>query len=200
MPEVVVKPGWHASVLTRIAVIIARAHRAMDIGGWAPDGVIGDDQVKQAVVVVVKPGGCHTECSGRLAADAGGGRQIGECAIAVVVVEGVPPGAAHEQVLVAIVIIISHCHSEVEVEIGAGKSRLSGNILKRAVALLVEKAVVEGRVSLLQIGKSGPVSEKDIQPAVIVEIENGYAAAHRLRKVLSPGEAVVRNIGDLRPR
>ena len=95
------------------------------VGLRRPEGVVGDDQVEQAVVVVVEPGGGHAEGIRRLGADAGSLGHIGKGAISVVVIESVPAGAADEQILIAVVIVIADRHAEVEVQIFAQQARFA---------------------------------------------------------------------------
>src|ERR1019366_3052112 len=72
--QVVVKAVRDVDVTARIAVVVAAAHGAMDVRLRSPDGVVGNDQIQQPVVVVIEPGGGHAERVGRFAADAGGRR------------------------------------------------------------------------------------------------------------------------------
>jgi len=64
----------------------------------------------------------------------------------------------------------------------------------------VQQAVVIRAVGFLQVGEFCAVGEIDVEFAVVVEIEEGHAAAHGLREVLSAGEAVVGDVGDFRAR
>src|ERR1022692_3347817 len=98
--------------------------------------------------------GGDAESVGRLAADAGGGGHIGEGAVAVVVVQGVPADAADEEIFVAIVVVIPHRHAEVEIEPLSGEARFNRYVFESAVALLAQEAVVIRRIHLLEIGRA----------------------------------------------
>src|SRR5208283_3512309 len=72
------------------------------------------------------------------------------------------------------------------------------HVLKGAVTLLMQQAVVIGGIRLLQFRQAGPVGEEDIQTAVVIVIEDSDSAAHRLWKILAFFEAVVAFIRDFR--
>ena len=198
--QVVVKARRHALVLPRVAVVFGAAHGATLVGLRRPGGVVIHDQIEQAVIVVVEPGGHHTQRAGRFAADAGGRRHIGESAVAVVVVKRVAAGAGNEEVLVAVVIVVADGHAEVEIEILTGQARFDGDILECAVGFLLQEAVVKRRIGLFHFRKLGAVGEEDVQQAVVIEIEEGHAAAHGLRKIFVPLRAVVADVGEVGAR
>src|SRR6478736_5592858 len=104
----------HASIPSRITIIVAATIRAAEIALRAPDGVIGDDQVEQAVVVGIEPGGGYAERIWGLGADSRARRDVRECPVPIVVVQGVSAGGTKEEVRVAVVVIVAGRDSEVE--------------------------------------------------------------------------------------
>jgi hypothetical protein len=56
--------------------------------------------------------------------------------------------------------------------------------------------VPEARVVLLQPGDPGPVGEEHVEPAVVVEVEEGHAAEDRLDHRLVRRGAVVEHEAD----
>lgn len=113
-------------------------------------------------------------------------------------VKGVPASAANEQILVAVVVIIANRRTEVEIEIFTRQGRLDSDIVETSVGALPQQAVVIRWVCLLHLRKLRAIGEEYVQPAVVIEIEEGQPSAHRLRKILVPSRAVVAEVGDLR--
>ncbi len=72
VPEVVIQPEGTLVETPRIAVIFIALGGAAEVGLRSPDCVVGDDQIEQAIVVVVEPCGGDAQGIGRLAANAGG--------------------------------------------------------------------------------------------------------------------------------
>jgi hypothetical protein len=132
-----------------------------------PDSVVGDDQIEQAVVVVVEPGAGHAQRIGRLAADARSRRHIGECPVSVVVVESVLSGAANEQIRITVVVVVAHGHAEVEVQVFARQSRVGRDIFESAVGALLQQAVVVGGSVFFNSGSWAPlVKKRSMRPSL----------------------------------
>src|SRR5450432_692443 len=84
--------------------------------------------------------------------------------------------AANEDVFVTVVVVIADRHAVVEAH--ARQAGLGGNIFEVALAVVFEEPVgVLGR-ALFQGLNVGSVGEKDIQIAVVVIVEDRYAAGH----------------------
>src|ERR1022692_273939 len=179
-----------------MAVIFLTVHGADLIDLRRPDRVIGDDEVQLAVVIVVEPGGGDTEDILRLP-DSGALRNVGERAVAVVVVQRIASRVAEEQIFVAVVVVVAGSHTEAESEVLAEQAGTRSDILKRAVAAIAEQAIVETRIRLLHFGKLGAVGEEKVHAAVVVEIEGGHSAAHGLREILPAGEVIVRAVSEV---
>ena len=124
---------WNARVAARIAVEILVVHHAAKVDQRGPHGVVRNDQVQQAVVVVIEPGGGDAERVLRLDANAGTGCHVGERAVPVVVIQRIPAGGAQEQILIAIVVVIANRDSEVEIEVRPGEAGFRRHIFKGAV-------------------------------------------------------------------
>src|SRR5260370_14390359 len=192
-----------------IAVILDDGGRAAMVGFRSPQRVVRDDQVQQAVVVVIEPGRADAERSRRLGADSGYLGHVRKRAVPVVVIEGVPPSATNEDVFVTVVVVIADGDAKVVAEILAGKPSFLRNVLECAVASVAQQAVIKGWAGLLQLGQLRAIGEEDVHLAVVVEIEDRDAAGHRLRKVLTRGKVVIGvvrefrtwvDIGEVRPR
>ena len=142
--------------------------------------VIRDEQVKQAVAIAL-----DKRASGGVAdawlQEPGFLRDVGEGAVAVVVIERALVHARHEDVRVAVVIVIAHGNACVES--AARQTGGIGDIGEDAVSVVTKEPVPIFRRVLCQRGEVGAVGEKDVGPAIAVVIENGHPAGHRLRSV-----------------
>ena len=194
--QIVIKPVRHADIAARVAIALAVFGGAADVGLGSPEGVIGDDQVQQAVVVVVEPRGVHAERIRRFAADAGALRDIGKRAVAIIVIERVAAGAANEQVRVPVIIVVAHGHSEIEAQAFARQAGGASHVFEGPVAFVAQQAVVIGRVGFFHLGEFGAVGEEDVHLAILVVVQDADAAAHRLREILTPREIVVSAIAE----
>ena len=137
MAEVVIEPVRDGLVVeTRIAIIFHAAGATALVRLRSPQSVIGDDQVEQAVVIVIEPRRTDAQRSGRLGANAGKRRHVGERSVAVVAIEHVPFRAGNKDVRISVVVVIADGDAGVVVEILAQQSGLPGDVFKRAVALV----------------------------------------------------------------
>jgi hypothetical protein len=84
--EVVIQAVRDIGIDLRMAIVFLAVCGADFVGLRGPDGVVGDDQIQLAVVVVVEPGGGDAQNILRLG-DAGALGDVGESAVAVVVVK-----------------------------------------------------------------------------------------------------------------
>jgi hypothetical protein len=130
MAEIMVEPMRNIRITPRITVVVTVVHRATNVGLRAPDGVIGDEKIQQAIVVVIEPCGSDTECVGRLAANPRGRCDVAERAIPVVVIEDVSARATNEQVLLAVVIVVSDRDTKIEIEVFSAKARADSYVFK----------------------------------------------------------------------
>ena len=154
-----------------------------------PGNVAGYNQVEQAVVIQVDPPG---RAGPAAAADSGLLGDIGKGAVAVVVVEAVASVGGYENILVSIVVVVGDCNAHAVPH--PFESSLFGNVLKGSVGLLVIHAVPVFRTGLLRdealgrgIGIGGAVDQEEVEPAVIVAIEERHARAHRLKQIFACG-------------
>src|ERR1035438_3836206 len=185
----------YAGVAPRIAVVVLVAHLAEDIGWGRPERVVGDDEVQQAVVIVIEPGRRDAEGVRRFDADAGLFRDVRKRPVAIVVIKRVSARAADEKVLVAVVVIVSDGHPEVVVEVGTKEPGFPCYIFESSVAFVAEQAVIVRGIHLLQLWQFGTVGEEDIHFAVLIVVEDRDAAAHGLNEILPASEVVVGNVG-----
>ena len=113
--------------------------------------------------------------------EAGFLRDVGECAVAVVVVERVAVNSGDEEIGMTVVVVVADGDSNVEA--GALQARLFGDVGKDAVAIVAEEAIgVFGDV-LLHGCEVGAVGKEDVGSAVAVVVEYRDAAGHGFRRV-----------------
>ncbi len=116
-------------------------------------------------------------------------RDIGERAIAVVAVKRVLFPASQENVFESVVVVIANGDA---VEIARAEQACTlGYIRECAVTIVLVKAVGSIR---RRLAKTGPGKNQDIEPAVVVVVEERGAAAHSLEDVVG----VPRVAGDHR--
>ena len=143
-------------------------------------------QVQKTVVVQI-----HPRRAGGPAApsDTGLLRDVGEGAIAIVVVELIAPISGHIQIFEAVIVIIADRHTHpVSRALQAGLFRY---VLKSAVSLLVVQPVPVGRSALLRDGPFGcgiaerrAVHEKNIQPPIVVVVEQRDPCTHGFDQIV----------------
>src|SRR5580658_3920192 len=135
-----------------------------------------------AVFVVVDPGAAGVPARfGAGLEEAGAFGDVGEGAIAVVVVEDVLPVVGDEEIVVAIVIVVADAAglSPASADVEAGTF---GDIGESAVAIIFEEAAV-GFFALGESLEAPPVHKEDVEPAIVVVVIEGEAAASGFEKI-----------------
>ena len=148
--------------------------------------VIRDEQIEQAVAVVIQPGGAGRPA---LVVHAGLARDIGESPVAVVVIKNVRAEVGDVEVLETVVVVIPNRHAHAVADVpDAGFFR---DVLKPQPAALDEQ-VAEKAVSGFPSGRRrkqrllarlelAPLHQINVQVAVVVVVEQRHARAHDLR-------------------
>ena len=190
VPAVVVKNVSYRAEFARRAI-----HRLFDPATSlarfrSPVEVAGYKQIQFPIVVVVKescrygPSACRHS---RLR------RNIGESAVAIVVVEDVLPIVGDINIRKTIVVVVpdSNSHSVVRVS-GVLQAGLHSDVGERAVFVLTVKTVPVCRVVPLEVSRTAKwvrhvacIHQKNIEQAIIVVIDQGHAAGHSLNQVLA---------------
>src|SRR5260370_23766709 len=152
---------------------------ALPGGGFArgfgleiPSEIVDHKEVQEAVVIDVQPRSANRPQESVLLVrliESGFHRDIGECAVAVVVVQPVLMNSANKDILVAIVVIVSN--GDAIVETSARQSGLFVNILEVTVAVVLEKSIGVLRRALFHGRDISSIGEIDIQAAVVVVVE-----------------------------
>ena len=125
-----------------------------------------DEEIEAAVAVVVAPGGAGGPVAER---DAGFLGDVGEGAVVVVVVEAVLAEVADVDVGPAVVVVVADGHAEAPAVVG--HAGFCGDVGEGAVVVVVEERGVRRRGFAGQRVEGGAVDEIDVEPAIVVVIE-----------------------------
>src|SRR4029077_968081 len=143
------------------------------------------EEVKLAVAIIVQPGAAGSPM-GSVRADTGLLCDIGEGAVTVIVVQHVLAPIGDKQVLKAVVVVIAHANAGRPTR--AEQTGLGGHIGKSAVTIILVEAVGSSFGGGLE---SCPAEEENVEPAVVIVIEQGASAAHCLHDVFLLGDAAI---------
>src|SRR5215813_1413159 len=111
-------------------------------------------------------------------------RDVGEAPLASIAIERVLSPICHEQIVKAVIIEIAHTSAltpTIPRQIG-----LFGNVGESPV-LVVAVKMADRLLAILKTFERGPVDEKNIQPAVVIVVNQGDAAAGGLDDVFLLG-------------
>src|SRR5580704_2005779 len=139
--------------------------------------VVGDEQIQVAVLVVVDKRAAGIPAAlavARIRRNPGLLGGIGEGSVAIVVPQGAITPVGDVQVVETIIIVVARANALAPAS--AGNAGFEGDIGKGAVpVVLVEPA--HWRLTRWPLGfKAGTVHQKDIEPAIVVVVDEGAAA------------------------
>ncbi len=141
--------------------------------------VVGDEQIQIAVAVHVEEraaGAPARESHARLA------RDVGEHAVAVVAIQRVGAVARDVEIDAAVVVHVAGARAHAVVA-GSRMRDRAVTSAKRAVALVAEQPM-PGLGGHRRVGDRAAVHQKEVEPAVGVEVEEDGAGAHGLGQIL----------------
>ena len=153
-----------------------------------PLDVTRHEQIEIAVVVGIEETGAGAPASG---GDAGAGGDVAERPVAIVAIQRIAAEVGHVEIGEAVVVVVG-CGGAHAVGIlrHARKPRFLGHIHERPISLLAEQPVPVLRVRLVgppvvrhRIRELRAVREEDVEPAVVVVVEQRDAAPHRFDQV-----------------
>src|SRR5437762_125557 len=132
-------------------------------------------QIQQAIPIIVAP---SWPCGPTAKSDAGFLRSISKRSIVIVVIETVLSVVGNVDVRPAIIVVIAHSHAESPSLIRhAGFGSYIG---EGAVMIVVQEHSAGSGLLPFQRSKRGPIEQVDVQPAVIVIINQSYARTRGL--------------------
>src|ERR1035437_464975 len=134
------------------------------------------DQVEQAIVIEIDPGGRRRPAA---AGDARFLSNIAECAVAVVMVEAVSSVSGNENIFVPIVVVVGY--SDTHAVSNPFESRFFSDVLKRSVGFLMEHAIPVLRGCLLRdeplrcrIVVRRTIYQEKVEPPIVVAIKERH--------------------------
>ena len=147
--------------------------------------VVGDEQIEVAVAVEIGERAARAPQPG--AADARGAGDVGEDSVAAVVVQHVRAEVRDVEIDPAVVVVVAGAGAHaVLAMLDAGPGR---DVLERAVAAVPVQAVPR-LLRDRRIGERSAVDQEDVDPAVVVVVEEQPARAHGLDQVFVGARAV----------
>ena len=144
---------------------------AGDVGAVEVD-VAGDEEVELAVAVVVAPGGAGGPAAD---GDAGFFCDVGEGAVVVVAIEAIFAEVRDVDVWPAVVVEVADDGAEAPALVG--DAGFFGDVGEGAVVIVVEEGGVRGGRFAVFGGEGGAADKVDVEPAVVVVVEEGDAGA-----------------------
>ncbi len=151
--------------------------------------VVGYKQIEKTISVIVqKTAASSPAVFGSRHAGLFG--HVGEGAVTVVVVEDVVAKIGDEQIVETVIIVIAHAAALPPA--GARQAGLFGDVGKGAVAI-VAKQIAGGMAIPQGWIEAGSVHQKNVEPAIVVVVEQRHAAAHLFEQEL----LVVRAAGNV---
>src|ERR1700683_1030378 len=153
--------------------------------------VTGDEEVYAAVAIVVRPGGSRAEAARTDASLLG---YIFKLAVAQVVIQRVAAIAGDVNILQAVVVVVGHGHAHsptlMSEASGFGDVGEMNFVILRVVVLRISVLMVEGdhRVAAVSVSfDRRAIDSDDVELAVVVAVDESYAAAHGFNDVLLVG-------------
>src|SRR6266851_3265685 len=161
---------------------------------YLPFHVVGDKQIKQPVIVVIRPRGRyrpHLLAFVHSAAHAGLVSEVGKSPISVVVKKLIAGDAGKINIRPAVVIVVADGNAHAVA--GASQARFVGHVSKRQIMVVAIQAVLVLRTVLFKRWNRGAVDHVDVQVAVAIIVQQRNPSDHGLRLVLIRGRRAVGN-------
>src|SRR5580658_924006 len=144
--------------------------------------ISGDKQIQPPIAVVVAPCGAGMPCRRIVERYAGLLGNIGKRSVVIVVVEAVLAPVRHKDIGPAVVVVVRNGHAETPAVVGhAGLGRHVG---ERAVVVIMKQRRVGRRLLAVERIKGRAVDDINIEPAVVVVVDQPHAGALGLDDVL----------------
>ena len=149
-------------------IVVGRRFRRIELD------VVADEEIEMAVAVVVEKGAAGAPAE-LLVVKAGLASDVGKGSVSVVVEQDVVSPEAAEQVVPAVVVVVAD--ADAGLPAGASQAGFFGDIGERSVAIVLVQ--MRGRsLARRPVGvEARAIGEIDVEPAVVVVIEEGQAAA-----------------------
>src|SRR5579859_7706338 len=146
----------------------------------APLDVVGDDQIKPAIFVVIEPARAGGPAS--FVSNTSSCRDIGKGTVAIVVIKNRAPITGDIQIGIAIIVEVSDSHALAVVPFSANAGFLR-HVGEGTIAVIVVKRAAQGMRWFVDVGGCG-LNEVQIHQAILVVIDPSDACAHGFKVVL----------------
>src|ERR1700722_2314901 len=166
-----------------VGTIAGPVFAAPDVVFRRPLNVVGDDQIDPSVLVVIEP-----PCARRpstLVGDTRLGRDIGEGAIAIIVVKDGAAISRHIKIGIAIIVEVADGNALAVVSLASNSSFL-GNVGEGSIAVVVVERTTKWMWRFINVGCRGLDKEKVHQPILVI-IKPRDPGPHGLQVVLLVG-------------
>jgi hypothetical protein len=141
--------------------------------------VSGDEEIEASITVVITPGCTRGPVAERHACLLS---NICEGAVMVVVIEAILAVVGHENIRPAIIVVVGH--SDAETPSIIGDARLGGYVGERAVVVVVKEGSVGRFFFAIQGLERGTIGEVDIEPAIVVVVDQAHPGSIRFQDEL----------------
>ena len=120
-------------------------------------------------------------------------RDISKGLIPVIMIENVAAVARHQKVRKAVSVVVSD--SDAHAEVSAGHASGQRDVRKAAIPIVFVECVPGWMLGIVKVAWAA-VHQVDVQPAVVIKVEEGAARPHYLRRVVPAGPSIVMHPGD----
>ena len=157
---ILTRAGWNATLSSENGMVDVEVH------------VTGDEEIEKAVAVEVSPG-----WSGGPAAESYAGffGDVGEGAVVIIVVEAILAKVSDVDVGPTVVVVIGDGCAEAPALVG--DARLGSDVGEGTIVIVVEESGARGGLGAFHGGNGRAVDEVDVEPTVVVVIEESDAGA-----------------------
>src|ERR1022692_831851 len=150
--------------------------------------IVGDEKIQPAVPIVVQKRTASAEPRMRIP-QSGFFGDVRKGAVAVVAIQDVLAPTGDEEIFKPVVVVVSNCHAVLIS--GAEQARAFGNVGEGSVAVVLVETLGGIR---RRIAETGTGKHENVDPAVIVVVEEGRPATHGLCHVVGvPGMSAHRS-------
>src|SRR5438552_610655 len=166
-----------------VRAVARPAFTAPDVIFRRPFDVVGNQQIKKAVLVVVEPSGAGRPSA--FVGYAGFGSDVGKGSVAVIVVKDGAVVSGYVEIGIAVIVEVSDGNT-LAVMPRATHAVFFGDIGKGSVTVVMVEGAAQRMGRFVNVGGGG-LDKKEIHQTVLIVVEPGDASAHGFKIVLFVG-------------
>ena len=141
--------------------------------------VVRNEEIEMTIAVVVEKGTAGVPACFRLEQACFSG-DIGEGAVTIVTVEDVLAVVANKEIVPTVVVVVADTAALAPAAVG--KAGFGGDVGERAVPVVLEE-MRDGFLALRKSLDAGTVDEEDVDPVVVIVVEEGYSATRGFKQI-----------------